>query len=290
MDFSNSLAEIGAGVVEARHRAGVEGEIWEDGRPYCKKCGEPLMLELKFSGAIAETLGATRFVPRDCECMRAMFAVEDAAEKKAKQQQAIEKARLEGLKEKKYRETSFALDDGRNPKIRRMCEQYVQKRGAMIEGNYGLAFIGNNGSGKTFWAACIANALIDAGASVYMIKLKSLIDAMTADYGESREVELRKIRTADFLILDDYGAERGTDFSLEQAFEVIDTRYNAKKPLIITANLTEEILNNPPNVNYGRSYQRIIELCPAIVRVDGNRRTEIAAQKRKEMAALLRGE
>lgn len=290
MDFSNTLAGIGAAVLEARRRAGLEEVAADDGMTYCKKCGEPLMLALHFSGAMAEQLGETRWVPRNCECMKSVFAKEEAEREKQKQLAEAEQIRHSSLREKKYRENTFACDDGRNMKIRRMCERYVEKRGEMIDGNYGLAFLGSNGCGKTFWASCIANALLDAGSSVLMITLKKLIDETTADFGEFRESILRKVKTVDFLILDDYGAERGTDFSLEQAFEIIDTRYNAGKPLIITANLTEEILKNPPSMNHGRSYSRIIEMCPAVIHVEGERREGIAAEKRKALAGILRGD
>ena len=290
MDMSNTLAGIGEAVLAARKRAGVEEITAADGMTYCKKCGESLMLPLHFSGAIAEKLGSVRMVPRNCECMRIMFAEQDAAEAKAKQEHEIRERKINGLKSEKYRKSTFDKDDGRNPKIRRMCERYVKKRGDMIDGNYGLAFLGSNGSGKTFWASCIANALIEAGATVLMTTLTKLIQEMNADYGEWREVLMRKVKAVDFLILDDYGAERGTEFSLEQAFEIIDTRYNAGKPLIITANLTEDTLRNPPSMNYARSYSRIVELCPAIIKVEGERREEIAAEKRKALAEILRGD
>jgi DNA replication protein DnaC len=256
---------------------------------YCATCGEPLLLALSFTGEIAEKLGATRYVPRNCACMVKMFAEEDAAEAKAKHSAWVQDQKMRNLKSEKYRKSTFDVDDGRNPKIRRMCERYVEKRRDVIEANHGLAFIGGNGGGKTFWASCIANALIEAGATVLMTKLKDLIEEMNADFGKDREIILRRIKNVQFLILDDYGAERGTDYSLEQAFEIIDARYNVEKPLIITANLTEETLNNPPNMNYARSYSRIIEMCPAIIKVEGERREEIAKEKRKALAELLRG-
>ena len=290
MDIASTLSDIGAGVIEARKRAGVKEEIREDGQPYCTKCGEPLLLELKFSGAIAETLGTSRYVPRNCECMRIMFDIEDAAHQAEVRARELEGKRIDSLRSEKYRKSTFAKDDGRAPNIRKTCEQYVENREEMLHENLGLAFLGGNGGGKTFWASCIANALIDAGASVIMTTLPKLIADMNADYGDQKETILRKIKTVQFLILDDYGAERGTEFSLEQAFRIIDARYNAEKPLIITANLTEEALKNPTNMNYGRSYSRIVEMCPAMIRVQGERRNAIAAEKRKRLAEILRGE
>lgn len=285
--MSNMLATIGSGVLEARKRAGVQSITAADGMEYCAECGEPLLLALHFNGPIAESLGDTRYVPRNCDCMRKMFAEEEAIIEKQKHEEEIRQRRITSLTSEKYRRKTFANDDGRMPAIRRTCERYVAKREEMLSSNYGLAFIGSNGTGKTFWASCIANALIDAGSTVLMTTLTKLIYEMTANYGEMRDVVMRRIKNVDFLILDDYGAERGTEFSLEQAFEVIDTRYGVEKPLIITANLTEDILKNPPNINYARSYSRILEMCPALIRVEGERRKEIAAEKRKALAELL---
>lgn len=287
MDMTNVFASIGAGVLEARERAGVVAITAADGMEYCARCGEHLILTLHFNGKIVESLGHTRYVPRNCECMRKMFDEEDAFLEKQRRERDIREMRLKYLQSEKYRNSTFDKDDGRAPSIRRTCERYVAKRGEMVEGNYGLAFIGGNGGGKTFWASCIANALIDAGSSVLMTTLTKLIRDINADFGEQREPIMRKIKRVDFLILDDYGAERGTEFSLEQAFEIIDTRYNAGKPLIITANLTEEILKNPPGINYARPYSRILEMCPALIRVEGERRKEIAAEKRKALADML---
>ena len=287
MDLSNALTGIGAAVLEARHQAGVEEIIGEDGMPYCSKCREPLMLKLNISGPVAERLGSTRYVPRNCECMREMFAETAAIERKRKQAEKKAQMRKDNLKSEKYRNSTFSKDDGRCVKLRNACEKYVSKHKEMIESNMGIAFLGNNGSGKTFWASCIANALIDAEATVYMSTLTKLIHEMNANYGEERDIFERKIRNVDFLIIDDYGAERGTEYSLEQAFEIIDMRYNAGKPLIITANLTEEALKNPPNMNYGRSYSRVIEMCPLIIRVEGERRQDIAAEKRKALIEML---
>ena len=89
MDLSNMLADVGASVLQARERAGVQETMGDDGIPYCKKCGEPLWLELKFDGYMAEKLGATRYVPRNCECMARMFAEEerDAALAKMREHQ-----------------------------------------------------------------------------------------------------------------------------------------------------------------------------------------------------------
>lgn len=290
MDLTNVFASIGAGVIAARERAGVQAVIAEDGMQYCAACKEPLLLALNFSGAIVEKLGSTRYVPRNCECMRKMFEAEDAARDAAKRLAELDRIRRESIPGDRWRENRFDKDDGSAPTIRRTCEKYVDKWRQMLEANYGLAFIGCNEGGKTFWASCIANALIENGASVLMTTVPQLISQLSDNYGEEREATLRKIKNVQFLILDDFGFERDTAFAMEKAFELIDTRYNAGKPLIITANLTKEALKNPPNMAYSRIYSRVVEMCPAVIEVVGNHRQELAAQKRKGLAELLKGD
>ena len=71
--------------------------------------------------------------------------------------------------------------------------------------------------------------------------------------------------------------ERGTEFAFEQMFHVIDNRYRARKPLIVTTNLTLRELKNPPDLARERIYGRILERCVPL-KVNGhNIRAEKAA-------------
>lgn len=68
-------------------------------------------------------------------------------------------------------------------------------------------------------------------------------------YGsENRNEYIVKLCSYPLLILDDFGMERGTEYGLEQVYNVIDSRYISKKPLIATTNLTPEQLRNPEDV------------------------------------------
>lgn len=59
------------------------------------------------------------------------------------------------------------------------------------------------------------------------------------------------------LIIDDFGIERGTEYALEQVYNIIDARYRSKKPLIVTTNLTLTDLKNPQDVAHARIYDRL---------------------------------
>lgn len=290
MDLTNVYASIGSAVYAARNRAGIKAIVKEDGKEYCSKCGEPLLLDIHFDGPLAAQLGAVRHVPRNCECMRIMFEKEEAEEERKRFLANLEATRYNSILSDKWRGNRFDKDDGRNQKVRRMCETYVSKWEDMIEGNYGLAFVGGNEGGKTFWASCLANALVESGASVLMTTVPQLISEMTEGYGENHSYVLRRIKDVQFLILDDVGVERDTDFVLEKTFEIIDTRGNAMKPLIITSNIRAEAWTNPPDMRYARIYSRLGEMCPAVIKMEGKYRQEIAQKKRMELAKLLKGE
>ena len=63
------------------------------------------------------------------------------------------------------------------------------------------------------------------------------------------------------LILDDFGMERGTEYGLEQVYNVIDSRYRSGKPLIVTTNLTLDDLQHPEDTAHARIYDRLISMC-----------------------------
>ena len=94
MNLTNAFTVIGTSVLEARKQAVIEEIIDENGMPYCKKCGEPLKLGLDITGPMAERLGKKRYVPRNCACMRMMFAAEAEIEQKRKQAGRSPKAHL----------------------------------------------------------------------------------------------------------------------------------------------------------------------------------------------------
>lgn len=258
-----------------------------DGLLHCGTCKEPKQLRLTMPETIAEALGKERIVYRSCACQRARIQAEEEARQQQEAQRHIDQLRKKGLANNQYQECTFAADDQSEPKIRDMCLRYVEQRKQIIAENIGMAFVGDVGTGKTFWAAAIANALIDQGVEALMTTIPQLTAAMTADYGDDREYVLNQIRRVPFLILDDVGFERNTSFAMEKAYEIVNERYKAKKPLIITTNISKEELQNPSGIADTRIYDRLIEMCPAIVEVKGKRRRGIAESKRRVAVDIL---
>ncbi len=84
---------------------------------------------------------------------------------------------------------------------------------------------------------------------------------LTGMHFEDRNQFINSLDRYSLLIIDDLGIERNSDFALEQVFNVIDSRYRSKKPLIITTNLTLSELNNAADIAHKRIYDRILERC-----------------------------
>ena len=83
--------------------------------------------------------------------------------------------------------------------------------------------------------------------------------------------------------------ERGTEYGLEQVYNVIDSRYISKKPLIATTNLTPEQLRNPEDVPHARIYGRLLEMCVPVRFTGGDFRKIVAQQKMERLKKLMEG-
>ena len=104
---------------------------------------------------------------------------------------------------------------------------------------------------------------------------------------EDRNQFIDSLNRYSLLIIDDLGIERNSEFALEQVFNVIDSRYRSKKPLIVTTNLTLTELNNAPDVAHRRIYDRILERCAPIRINNRNIRQVNASANLQEAKKIL---
>lgn len=171
---------------------------------------------------------------------------------------------------------TFANDNGKNPLIAK-AHAYVEHWEEAFRNNTGLLLFGDVGTGKSFFAGCIANALLDRDVPVLMTNFPSILNRLTGMFSEDRAEFIASLELYDLLIIDDLGVERSTEYAMEQMFHVIDSRYRSRKPMIITANLRLEEIKNPPDLAHARIYDRILERCAPILFAGKNFREENAA-------------
>ena len=161
-----------------------------------------------------------------------------------------------------YRNMTFARDDR---------PEHILSKAANFQPaleQHGIMFTGNVGTGKTFYACCIANAVIDRGCTAWVTTLQPLVRALCSY--ESAEKILAKIRKVDLLVLDDLGSTALNDFTTDKIFEIVDERYRSGKPLIVTTNLNPDEAWKS-SIGMRRIFDRLRERCRLVV-VDGESR------------------
>lgn len=229
-----------------------------------------------------------RVVPILCACGIARRDAEEARQEAARRQQRIDELRMAGILSRDHLGMTFDADDGSDAKMATVARNYVENwREIKQQPSPGLLLTGGVGGGKTFWAACIANALIDRGYSALVTNVPTLIQTMAEDFERNKRRILDNIAGVDLLVLDDIGFERSTSYGHEKLFEIIDARYLSKRPLIVTTNLSFPELENPAQMEYKRVFDRIIGMTrPVHVKADG-RRKRIAQESSRTMDKLL---
>ena len=124
----------------------------------------------------------------------------------------------------------------------------------------GLLLHGTVGTGKTYFAACIANRLVEQGYSVLMTNFTRLSNQIQGMF-EGKQKFIDSLNRYTLLIIDDLGVERNTEYMQEMVYSIVDSRYRSGLPFIITTNLTADEIKKPQDVGYSRIYDRILERC-----------------------------
>lgn len=187
----------------------------------------------------------------------------------------------------------FDRDNGSVPQLRE-ARNYVAHWEDMRQNNLGLLFWGMPGNGKTFAAACIANALIEDpspfSTQVRMATLGTILMELLAKSPQEKQEYLRDLTDCDLLILDDFGMERQTDYAREQVFHLIDGRYLSRLPLIVTTNLSLQELKNPKTMAEKRINDRILEMCVPVCFDGESLRVQAAKENMQQYRALTAAE
>ena len=231
--------------------------LGEDGLIYCSKCRTTRQKRIEVSWRAIE--------PRCiCACQTAAYDQRDQERKHREFLDRVEKNRSVGLTDPVSRKHTFENDLGYNPKQMGMAKQFVRHWDEFKKDSMGLLLWGPVGTGKSFIAGCIANALLDQGVQVMMTNFARLLNRLTDMYAGDRNGYIDSFNSCPLLIIDDLGVEQNSEFAREQVFSVIDSRYRSQLPLIVTTNLTPEQMRNPEDLARARIYDRILERCTPI--------------------------
>jgi DNA replication protein DnaC len=260
-----------------------EGDYTAEGILYCGKCKTPKQTKIT-------VFGEERTVYCLCKCEAARRKAEDEAHEREQERRRIRDLRLWGFPDEEMQQWTFAKDDKANTKLSSWARCYVDGFDAMYRKGRGVVLYGPVGTGKTFAAACVANALVDKGRAVLMTSFTRINNILSAE--RNKQEYLDELGRYDLIVIDDLGTERddAQGRMAELVFTVIDARYRQHKPLIITTNLTADELKYAAEVKYQRIYSRLYEMC-AFMEVKGtDRREEMNAENQEEAADMQEGE
>ena len=276
--FSEMLDRLTATTPEQEDYTG------EDGLLYCGKCHKPK--EAYFAPDKAAIFGRDRH-PAECDCQRAAREEREAAEKRKKHLDTVERLKRRGFTDLSMRDWTFEHDNGYTPQMK-YAHTYVDEWEAMKADNIGYLLWGSCDSGKSYLAGCIANALMEKEISVCMTNFPAILNDLAASF-EGRNEYISRLCGFELLIVDDLGIERNTEYAQEHVYNVIDSRYRSRKPLIVTTNLPLEALQHPKDTPRARIYSRVMEMCVPI-RCTGRQNRKFAAQRKMErLKELMNG-
>lgn len=130
---------------------------------------------------------------------------------------------------------------GLNPHIQDNLRRAFEKARAFAESPQGwLVLKGSYGCGKTHLAAAIANEQVSRGNPVLFVVVPDLLDYLRAAFAPGSpatfDQRFETLRTAPLLVLDDLGAHSSTPWAQEKLFQILNYRYNAQLPTVITTN------------------------------------------------------
>lgn len=256
-----------------------ESDYIEDGLLYCGNCRTPKQCRVELFGEMR--------TPRClCKCAKEKRDREEAEYRAREKAQEIQRMRSVGFPDRDMLSWRFENDDNSNQRMTGICKRYVENFSEMRKKGKGLLLFGPVGTGKTFFAACIANALIDSGYPCLVTNFARLTNTLTGMF-EGKQEYLDSLNRYALLVIDDLASERNTEYMNEVVFNLIDARYRSGLPIIITTNLTAQELTNPADMSKQRVYSRLFEMCFALEVKGKDRRKQKMIADRTELEDLL---
>lgn len=249
----------------------VKGDYVEDGILICGNCETPKQCKI--------TIGAKEhIVPCLCECKIEHYKREENKRKQEKTNKYISY-----LKEKAFASPNmekWRFEFSEDTKIINEAKKYAAGFENYFTKGEGLVFYGDVGTGKSYAAACVVNALTDKGYRCMFTTIPNLANDCS-DYGKLKIDWLLEI---DLLVLDDYSAHKNNTATLELLYEVINARLNANLPIIVTTNMSREDFAKDEN---RRINSRLYQACRFFEAKGEDRRKRIYRDRANNIYAAV---
>lgn len=146
---------------------------------------------------------------------------------------------------RRFLEVSYEREPVRSiePTVLRRVRTFTRDIEKNLEAGKGLWFDGPVGTGKTSLAILVAKAAREAGRTyaVYPVPrlLAEIKRTFDRDSTDSYTSVFRRLCTVDTLVLDDLGAEKQTEWVLEQLFSIVNERWQDRRSIVVTTNIPD---------------------------------------------------
>jgi DNA replication protein DnaC len=195
-------------------------------------------------------------VARPCECRESRLA-----RRRARGVASAIPARYRGVSFDRPPVSDMARDARAGAVVDAVREFVDQLDDRLAEGR-GIWLMGDVGTGKTALAMIVSKAAAEAGRSVAIYSLPRLLARIRRTYdaeaGEDSYLDFfNRLTSVDLLHVDDLGAEKRSDWVLEQLYAIVDERYQSKRSVVVTTNLDQTELEHQIGP---RTVSRLVEI------------------------------
>jgi DNA replication protein DnaC len=156
----------------------------------------------------------------------------------------------------------MASDHSRAP-VYEAVREFAAEVTERLDAGRGLWLMGDVGTGKTSLAMLVSKSALEAGRTVAIYSLPRLLARIRrtydADAGEDSYLDFfERLTSVDLLHIDDLGAEKRSDWVLEQLYAIVDERYESQRSIVVTTNLDQAALEDQIGP---RTVSRLLEIC-----------------------------
>jgi DNA replication protein DnaC len=202
-------------------------------------------------------------VARPCEC----------------REQRLKRGRVRGVSSAippRYRGVSFdrppVSDMVRDMSTRHVVNHvqgFVDNLDENLAAGKGMWLMGNTGTGKTTLGMLVAKTALSEGRTVAVYFTPKLLTQIRQTYQateseDSYDAFFRRLTSVDLLYIDDLGAERHTDWVVEQLYALVNERYENQRSMLVTSNAGKDVEEGRKQLEDqigSRTVSRLIEIC-----------------------------
>jgi len=153
---------------------------------------------------------------------------------------------------------------------------FVRDIGAKLDDGKGLWLFGDVGTGKTSLAMLVSKAALEAGRSAAIYSMPRLLSDIKETYEDRSDTSymqlFERLVGVDLLHIDDLGAEKRTEWVLEQLYSIINERWQEQRSVIVTTNLID--VDELRDQIGPRTVSRLHEMCDLMPIMGRDRRMQ----------------